>query len=53
MVDELSKKISLNKSQKKEVSDLFTAHFNEVRGSMNNNERNESREEMDKKRRRF
>ncbi len=53
MVDELSTNLSLNKSQKKEVSDLFTAHFNEARGSMNNNERNVSREEMEKKRRSF
>lgn len=53
MVDDLSVKLSLNKSQKQKVSDLFTAHFNEVRGSMNNNEKNAGREEMEKKRRNF
>ena len=53
MVDELSAKLSLNKSQKQKVSDLYTAHFNEVRNSTNNNEKNVGREEMEKKRRNF
>ena len=53
MVDELSTKLSLNKSQKQKVSDLYTAHFNEVRGSIKNNEKNVGREEMEKKRRNF
>jgi hypothetical protein len=53
MVDELSAKLSLNKTQKQKVSDLYTAHFNEVRNSTNNNEKNVGREEMEKKRRNF
>lgn len=53
MVDELSAKLSLNKSQKQKVSDLYTAHFNEVRNSTNNNEKNVGREEIEKKRRNF
>ena len=53
MVDELSTNLSLSEAQKQKVSDLFTAHFNEARESMNNNERNVSREEMEKKRRNF
>ena len=32
MVDELSTNLSLSESQKKEVSELFTAHFNNVTG---------------------
>lgn len=53
MVDKLSTNLSLSESQKKEVSKLFTVHFNETRGSMNNNEKNSSREEMEKNKRNF
>lgn len=53
MVDELSAKLSLDKVQKQKISYLYTAHFNEVRKSTNNNEKNVGREEMEKEKRAF
>ena len=53
MVDELSTNLSLSESQKKEVSELFTAHFNKVRESMGNREGKGSPEEMQQKRKDF
>ena len=53
MVDDLSAKLSLNKTQKQKVSDLYTAHFNNVRESMGNKEGKGSPEEMQQKRKDF
>ena len=53
MVDDLSAKLSLNKTQKQKVSDLYTAHFNNVRESMGNKEGKGNPEEMQQKRKDF
>lgn len=53
MVDDLSTNLSLSESQKKEVSQLFTAHFNNVKGSIGNKEGKGSPEEMQQKRKDF
>lgn len=53
MVDELSTNLSLSKSQKKEIFDLFATHFNRIRESMGSREGNGSPEEMEKKREKF
>ncbi len=53
MVDDLSVKLSLDKAQKQKVSDLYTAHFNNVRESMGNKEGKGSPEEMQQKRKNF
>lgn len=53
MVDELSTNLSLSESQKKEVSELFTVHFNNVKGSMGNKEGKGSPEVMQQKRKVF
>ena len=53
IIDDLSKALSLNESQKKEVSDLFMNHFNEIRKSVESKEEKVSREQMESKRRRF
>jgi len=48
MITDLSTKLSLSESQNKEISELFTKHFNEVKTKMKN-----GREEMDKLKRDF
>jgi hypothetical protein len=53
MIDELSTTLSLNESQKKEVSDLFTAHFNNMKESMSSREGSGSPQEMQQKRKDF
>lgn len=53
MVDDLSTTLSLNESQKKVVSDLFTSHFNEIRESLENKQEKLSREDMESNRRSF
>lgn len=53
MVDELSTNLSLSESQKKQVSDLFTTHFNSVGESKGGKEGNGSPEEMGKNRKDF
>ncbi|MBK7631730.1 MAG: hypothetical protein IPJ23_13705 [Ignavibacteriales bacterium] len=53
MIDELSTTLSLNESQKKEVPDLFTAHFNNMKESMGSREGSGSPEEMQQKRKDF
>lgn len=53
MVDDLSITLSLNESQKKVVSDLFTSHFNEIRESLENKQEKLSHEDMESNRRSF
>ncbi|MBU1094860.1 MAG: hypothetical protein KKB34_00125 [Bacteroidetes bacterium] len=53
MVDDLSVKLSLDKTQKQKVSELFSAHFNKLRESMGNKQGKGSQEEMQQKRKDF
>lgn len=53
MIDDLSAKLSLDKAEKQKVSDLFTAHFNNVGESKGNKEGKGSPEEMQQKRKDF
>ncbi len=53
MVDDLSITLSLSESQKKEVSDLFINHFNEIRASLENKQEKLSRENMESNRKDF
>lgn len=53
MVDELSTNLSLSETQKKEVSELYTAHYNSIRESFDNKAGKGSPEEMQQKRKDF
>ncbi|MBU1095357.1 MAG: hypothetical protein CVV23_11210 [Ignavibacteriae bacterium HGW-Ignavibacteriae-2] len=53
MVDELSTNLSLSETQKKEISTLYTSHYNNIRESFDNQAGKTSPQEMQQKRKDF